>query len=302
MMRGVRASSTRIEFDLVDDGEGVRTLDHLRHVVFHVVAQIVEAELVVRAVGDVGGIGLAALLVVEPVHDHADREPEERVDLAHPRGVATGEVVVDGDDVHAFAGERIQIDRQGGDERLAFAGAHFRDRPFVEHHAADQLDVEMALLQGALGRLANSGEGGGENVVERLSRLELSPEFVGLGPQLLVGQRRKPGLERIDRGDLGPVALEATVVRRTEHPFHHRVELHGGEHHLPFQCRSAGLLRVPSAGSGKGCGRRQPQQKARNKAKRPSFAPLNRVGGEIGAARGLVNATWRPTVPQLPTI
>ena len=96
--------------DFVDDGEGVAALDHLRHVVFHVVAQIVEAELVVRPVGDVGGVGLAALLVVEPVHDHADRQAEELVDLAHPLGVAAGEVVVDGDDMDAFAGERIQID------------------------------------------------------------------------------------------------------------------------------------------------------------------------------------------------
>ena len=44
--------------DLVDDGEGVAALDHLRHVVFHIVAEIVEAEFVVRAVGDVGGVGL----------------------------------------------------------------------------------------------------------------------------------------------------------------------------------------------------------------------------------------------------
>ena len=98
--------------DFVDDGEGVAALDHLRHVVFHVVAQIVEAELVVGAVGDVGGVGLAALLVVEPVHDDADRQAEEPVDLPHPLGVAAGEIIVDGDDVDAFAGERIQIDGQ----------------------------------------------------------------------------------------------------------------------------------------------------------------------------------------------
>ena len=98
--------------DFVDDGEGVAALDHLRHVILHIVAEIVEPELVVRAVGDVGGVGLAALLVVEPVHDDADGQAEELVDLAHPLGVAAGEVIVDGDDVNAFAGERIQIDRQ----------------------------------------------------------------------------------------------------------------------------------------------------------------------------------------------
>jgi hypothetical protein len=39
--------------DFVDDREAVAALNHLAQRVFHVVAQIVEAELVVRAVGDV---------------------------------------------------------------------------------------------------------------------------------------------------------------------------------------------------------------------------------------------------------
>ncbi len=146
MMRGVRASSTRIEVDLVDDGEGVTALHHLPHVVFHIVAQIVEAKLVVRAVGDIGRVGGAALLVVEAVHDHPDRQAKELVDLAHPLGVAAGEVIVDGDDVNPVAGQSVQIHRRGGDERLALAGSHFCDRAFVKDEATDQLDVEMTLL------------------------------------------------------------------------------------------------------------------------------------------------------------
>ena len=81
MISGVRASSTRIEVDLVDDREVVAALHHLRQLVLHVVAQVVEAELVVGAVGDVAGIGGLALVIVEAVHDDADAEPEEAVDL-----------------------------------------------------------------------------------------------------------------------------------------------------------------------------------------------------------------------------
>ena len=94
---------------LVDDGVDMAALHHVLEPVLHVVAQIVEAELVVGAVGDVARIGGLALLVVEPVHDHADGEPEEAVDLAHPFGVALGEVVVDGHDMHAPAGERVEV-------------------------------------------------------------------------------------------------------------------------------------------------------------------------------------------------
>ena len=278
VLRRTRDDERRARFvdqdrvDFVDDGEGMAALDHLRHVILHIVAQIVEAELVVRAVGDVGGVGLAALLVVEPVHDDADGHAEELVDLAHPLGVAAGEIVVDGDDMHAFAGERVKIDGGRGDERLAFARAHLGDRALMQHEAADQLNVEMALLQGAFGRLANGGESGRENVVQRLARRELGAKFVGFGPQLLVAQRLELGLERIDRGDLRPIALQPTVVGRTEDPLHHRVEFQGGEHYRPFQCRSAGLLRASFRRKRKAAGddsdnkKRETRQSARFRA------------------------------------
>ena len=118
----MRASSTRIESTSSTIAKLCPRWTIWLELVLHVVAQIVEAELVVRAVGDVGGVGCGALAVVEAVHDDADGEAEEAVDLAHPLRVAAGEVVVDGDDVHALAGERVEVGRQGRDERLAFAG------------------------------------------------------------------------------------------------------------------------------------------------------------------------------------
>jgi hypothetical protein len=38
--------------------------------------------------------------------------------------------------------KRVEIDRQGRDQRLAFTGAHFGDLAFMQNHAADQLDIE----------------------------------------------------------------------------------------------------------------------------------------------------------------
>ena len=92
------------------------------------------------------------LLVVEVVHDDADAQAEELVEAAHPLRVALGQVVVDGDDVDALAFERIQVDGQGGDERLAFAGLHLGDFAVVQDHAADQLHVEVAHIAGRAGR------------------------------------------------------------------------------------------------------------------------------------------------------
>ncbi len=179
MISGVRASSIRIESTSSTMRVEVAALDHVFQAVLHVVAQIVEAVFVVGAIGDVAPIGLLALGIVEAVDDHAGGEAEETVDLAHPVGVAPGEIVVDGDDVDALAGQRVEIDRQGCDQRLAFAGLHLGDVAFVQHHAADQLHVEMALPERPLGRLAHRGESGNQEVVEGLAVGKLGTEFGG---------------------------------------------------------------------------------------------------------------------------
>ena len=90
----------------------------------------------------------------------------------------------------ALAGERVEIDRQRRDQGLAFAGAHLGDRALVQHHAADQLHVEMAQAERALGGLADGGEGRDQKIVERLAGGELGPELLGAGAQL----RRRTGL------------------------------------------------------------------------------------------------------------
>ena len=191
-------------------------LDHVLEPVLHVVAQVVEAVFVVGAVGDVAGVGILAFAVVEPMHDHAGGQAEEAVDLPHPFGVALGEVVVDGDDVDALAGQRVEIDRERRDQGLAFAGLHLGDVALVQHHAADQLHVEMPLAERALGRLAHRGEGGNQNVVQRLAAGELGAEFGGAGFQRLVGEGGDFGLQRVDGIDAGLISLDPAIVAGAE--------------------------------------------------------------------------------------
>ena len=109
------------------------------------------------------------------------RQAEKAVDLAHPLGVAVGEVVVDGDDMDALAGERVEIDRQGRDQGLAFAGLHLGDHAAMQHDAAHQLHVEMALAERAFGRLAHGGEGIGQQIVELRPIGEPLPELPRCG-------------------------------------------------------------------------------------------------------------------------
>ena len=133
-------------------------LDVILDIELHVVAQVVEAELVVLAVSDIGAIGDLALLIGHAVDDDADRQAEEIVNSPHPFGIAPRQVVVDGDDVHTASRQRVQHRGQSRDQRLALAGFHFGDSSLMQHHAADELHVEVALADSPLGGLAHDGK------------------------------------------------------------------------------------------------------------------------------------------------
>jgi hypothetical protein len=193
---------------LVDDRVVEAALHALRRLEHHVVAQVVEAELVVGAVGNVRRVRRLLGRVFHLRQVDAHRHPEEAVDASHPVRVALREVVVDGDEVDAAAGERVEIDRQRGHERLALARAHFRDLAVVERHAADQLDVEMTHLQHALARLAHDGKRLRQERVERLAVRRAAFELRGLRLQLPIGQRADAGLQRVDLADDGAILLQ----------------------------------------------------------------------------------------------
>ena len=127
----------------------------------HVVAQVVEAKFVVGAVGDVRRVGLFAAngpqveraVVFDQVgrvkeeaglvNDRGHRQPQGVVDWSHPLHVTPGEVVVHRDQVRATAEQRVQIERQGRNQGLAFASLHLGNLPLVEHGAAEELAVEV---------------------------------------------------------------------------------------------------------------------------------------------------------------
>ena len=126
----------------VHDGVVVRALHEVEGAGGHVVAQVVEAEFVVGAEGDVGQVGLPSFLGVGAVLvDAVHAEAVEHVEGSHPFGVALGEVVVHRDHVHAPAGQGVEEYGEGGDEGLAFAGGHFGYLALVQDDAAEELDV-----------------------------------------------------------------------------------------------------------------------------------------------------------------
>ena len=212
--------------DLVDDGEvmhrdraavradAAAVLDLLLQRLRHIVAQIVKAELGVRAVGDVASVGGDLLLVGLHVLQHADGHSTGLVDRHHPLGVTLGQVVVDRDHMDTLTGERVEDDRKGAGEGLAFTGLHLGDLAAMEDHAADQLDVEMAHLHRAPADLADDREALGEHFLKLgglLVIVSVAHLFAQVGhalEELFVGLEFEFRLEGVDARDALLIAIE----------------------------------------------------------------------------------------------
>ena len=98
----------RVNF--VDHGKPVWSLHHVVGVVDHVVAEVVEAELVVGAIGDVGCILHLALLWLHVRLDTARADSQHVENGFHPLAVPASQVVVHRDEVDATSGKRIQVE------------------------------------------------------------------------------------------------------------------------------------------------------------------------------------------------
>ena len=128
--------------NLVNNGKIVPALHLILGSAGHaVVAEVVETKLRVGPVGDIPVVLLASFCRVHVVNDTADAKPEKLIDGTHPLAVPLGEVVIDCHEVNTAPGQGVKVNRQRGDERLAFAGGHLGNVALVQRHAADELHI-----------------------------------------------------------------------------------------------------------------------------------------------------------------
>ena len=111
--------------DLVNYSVIVRPLNKILRTYSHVVAKIVETELVVRSEGYVGLICLAACLAVRLVLvDTIDAEAVEHVQRAHPLRVTLCQIVVNSYDMNSIASQSVQEYRQSSHEGFTLTCRH----------------------------------------------------------------------------------------------------------------------------------------------------------------------------------
>jgi hypothetical protein len=94
----------------------------------------------------------------------------------------------------------------------------------VQHHAADELDVEMAHAHRAPRCLPSHRERFGEQVVEGDPGLGAVPELVRLGPKRSVVESLHGRLERVHGLHHGEQPLDVALVLGAEDLLQERVE------------------------------------------------------------------------------
>ena len=110
----------------------------------HVIAQVVETELIIRSESDIAGISLTTLVRIRFVLvDTIDRQTEEHIDRTVPFRVTFGEVVVHRHHMDTLVRQRVQINRQRSHEGLTFTGCHLGYLTLMQNNTTEQLHVVM---------------------------------------------------------------------------------------------------------------------------------------------------------------
>ena len=109
------------------------------------------------------------------------------MDAAHPLGISVGQIVVDGDDMHAFAFEGIEVSGKGGHEGLTFTGTHLCDTALMQDDTADELYTVVLHTENTFAGFTDGGEGFGEQIVEGFAVGEAFSELSGLVAEFFVG-------------------------------------------------------------------------------------------------------------------
>ena len=122
------------------------------------IAQVVEHDLLVGAVGHVAGIGRAPAAEILPLLDQAGGQSERGIDGTKLLGIAPCQIVVDGNDMNGAAHECRRRRGQHRRDRLAFAGFHFGQRAAQHGRAAEQLNMVVAQARMPAGGLSRQRE------------------------------------------------------------------------------------------------------------------------------------------------
>ena len=159
-----------------------------------IIAQVIKTKLAVSTISDIRPIGFGTINQIQLMQiltridllkidqesltailgtirhlQHPHAQPQRLIDRGHPARIAAGQIIVDRDQMHPFAGQSVQVNRQGSHQGFAFAGTHLGDLALMQSNAPDHLNIIMAQSNRALAGFTNHGKCFGQQIIQRLA-------------------------------------------------------------------------------------------------------------------------------------
>ena len=108
----------------------------------HIVAEIVETELIVRTESDVAVVCTTTRFTVGLVFvDAIHAQTVELIERSHPFGVTLRQIVIDSHHVHTASGECAEENGTSCHQSFTFTGSHLCNFTLCEHHTTEELHI-----------------------------------------------------------------------------------------------------------------------------------------------------------------
>ena len=157
-------------------------------VYYHIVTQIIKAELTVCSVGDIAAVCLALFLRLHLRQHSADAQPQEVVQLAHPVRLKRCQILIYRYDMNALSFQRIKICRQRSHQRFALASAHFGNSALMQHDSAYKLNNERLHAKDTPCRLAANRKSFNKYIIGGFTLCQTPAEFRRLCFELCIAE------------------------------------------------------------------------------------------------------------------
>ncbi len=142
----------------------------------------------------------------------SDRQTEVFVDRPHPVGITAGEIIIDGNDVDAFTGQGVEVNRQGRHQGLALTGFHLGNFTLVQNDATDQLHIEMTHAESSFRRLAHDRKCLRQEVIEGFTGGQTLLELSCFRLEVIVGECLELYLEAVNLVNLRLHPLQVAFI------------------------------------------------------------------------------------------
>ena len=131
----------------VDNGVFETALNFIRLILDHIIAQIVKSEFVVGRVHNIAIVRFDLFFSGHMRIVDAYGKSQKLEYFTHPLCVTLCKIFVDGNDMHTFFVECLEICGKRSNKRLTFTGTHLGNSSLIEDHAAHELNVEVSHSQ-----------------------------------------------------------------------------------------------------------------------------------------------------------